>query len=143
MEYNLIKNIFCFPVINQTGKSLTGAQKLFLTNVNFLNKYNIKSLRAYDSVQISPFASVSFNGTRFTMLDITKFSLYLNLVTKNDEIIVQNFPLKTLTGTDEAALKKMYQFNLNNIDWEKCFISGTPLSPAWLNNNGFILQVSF
>ena len=143
MQYRLANNIFCFPVINQTGASLTGAIKLFLTNVNFLNKYNIKSLRAYDSAQISVFANINFNGTRFTMMDVSKFSLYLNLVNKNDEIIIQNFPLKTLTGTDEAALKKMYQFNLDNIDWEKSFVSGTPQSPAWLNNNGFILQVNF
>lgn len=143
MDYRLINNIFCFPIINQTGGSLSGAIKLLLTNVNFLNKYNIKSLRAYDSAQISPFANINFQGTRFTMLDVSKFSLYINLVNKNDEIIVQNFPLKTLTGTAEADLKKMYQFNLDNIDWEKCFISGTPQSPAWSNNNGFILQVSF
>jgi len=143
MEYRLVNNIFCFPVINQTGKSLTGAIKLFLTNVNFLNNYNIKSLRAYDSNQISVFANINFNGTRFTMVDVSKFSLYINLVNKNDEIIIQNFPLKTLTGTDEGNRKKMYQFNLNDIDWEKSFISGTPQSPAWLNNNGFILQVSF
>lgn len=143
MQYNLIKNIYCFPIVNDTGRTLTGAQKLFLTNVNFLNKYNIKSIKAYDGNQISPFANISFNGTRFTMLDVSKFSLYLNLVNDKDQIIVQNFPLKILTGTDEANLKKMYQFNLNNINWEKSFISGTPQSPSWLINNGFILQVNF
>jgi len=144
MKYHEIKNIFCYPILNDTGSNLLpGAQKYLLKNLSFLNKFNILNIRVYDRGSLGPGATKNFNGTTVTIITAARMSLFLNIVNNKDELIIQNFPLAVLTGNQEGDLKKMYSFNLKNINWEKCFISGTPLSFSWLINEGFVIQFQY
>jgi len=144
MEFHKIEYIFTFPVKNDTGQDLpSGNQKYYLKNVSFLNNVKVRSIKCYGRGQLGPGATKNINGNTLTIITIPRMSLYLNIVTKNDELIIQNFPLGNLTGNQEGVNKKVYEFKLDNINWEKCFISGTPQSYAWLKNEGFLLQVSY
>lgn len=144
MKYITTNFNFAFPVSNDTGANIpAGAQKYYLKNLSFLNNHIVIGIRVYDRGTLGGGVTKNVNGVVLGIITAARMSLYLNVVTKDDRIIVQNFPLAILTGNNEGSLKKLYQFNFKNVDWEKSFISGTPQSYAWLTNEGFVMQFSY
>lgn len=137
------KNYAC-AILNDTGSNIpSGNQKYYLKNLSFLNNHTVINLRIYDRGTLGPGVNKNVNGVSVNIITAARMSLYLNIVNQKDQIIIQNFPLAILTGNNEGNLKKLYQFNLKNINWEKCFISGTPQSYVWLNGDGFVMQFGY
>lgn len=144
MEYILVENNFATAIKNDTGADIpSGNQKYYLKNLSFLNDFNVINIRVYDRGTLGPGVNKNVNGITVGIITASRMSLYLNLVNQKDQIIIQNFPLAILTGNNEGDQKKLYQFNLNKINWEKCFISGTPQSYAWLVDGGFVIQFGY